>query len=132
MQSASGTILVVEDEPILRMVLADHLAELGYRTLEAAHGEAALPILAGDTDLVLMITDVDMPGLDGRALAAEARRLRPHLGIVFVSGDAGAMPRWPGYDAARMRAIMKPFRAAELAAAIKDLAACPSIGAARQ
>ena len=132
MQAASGTILVVEDEPILRMVLTDHLAELGFRTLEAADGDAALPILAGDTDILLMITDVDMPGLDGRGLAAEAGRLRPGLGIVFVSGDAGAMPLWPGYDAARMRAVMKPFRAAELAVAIKDLAPRLSPESARQ
>ncbi len=132
MQAALGNILIVEDEPILRMVLADHLAELGYRTIEAADGEAALPILADDTDLLLMITDVDMPGVDGRGLAAEARRLRPGLGIVFVSGDAGAMPLWPGYDAARMRAVMKPFRAAELAVAIKDLAPRSSMEPRRQ
>ena len=121
MRKESGTILVVEDEPILRMVMSDHLAELGFETIEAGAADDALPVLAGDLPLVLMVTDVDMPGLDGRALAGEARRLRPHLGIIFVTGDAGAIRFWPGYDETVMRAIGKPFVARELAAAIEAL-----------
>ncbi len=128
MSAERGTILVVEDEPILRMVLSDHLADLGYRTIEAEDGNAALPVLEGDTALALVITDVDMPGMDGRALAEAARRLRPALGIVFSTGDTGAIRDWAGFDAAIMQAVSKPFQADELAAAIDRFAPKPSAG----
>ncbi len=125
MSAERGTILVVEDEPILRMVLSDHLADLGYETIEAENGSAALPVLESEAPIALMITDVDMPGMDGKALAAAARELRPSLGIVFSTGDTGAIRAWSGFDAAIMLAVSKPFEAKELAAAIDRFAAGP-------
>ncbi|MBZ9936251.1 response regulator [Mesorhizobium sp. BR1-1-16] len=118
---STGTILVVEDEPILRMVMSDHLGDLGYATIEAEDARAALPVLGGDLPIALMITDVDLPGMDGRALADQARAMRPGLGILFSTGDVAGIRLWPGFDAATMRAIGKPFEVEDLMHAISSL-----------
>jgi len=120
-----GTVLLVEDEAILRMVLADQLADLGYETIEAGDAGGALDVLGGGAELALMITDVDLPGMDGRALSAEARRLRPGLGILFSTGDVNAVRDWPGYDPANMATVGKPFALDELARAVDALVSAP-------
>ncbi|SHE90024.1 CheY chemotaxis protein or a CheY-like REC (receiver) domain [Kaistia soli DSM 19436] len=119
--SSTGIILVVEDEPILRMVMSDQLGDLGFTTIEAEDASAALPVLAGDLPIALMITDVELPGMDGRALAERALALRPSLGILFSTGDVAGIRLWPGFDPATMQAIGKPFEVKDLVAAMTAL-----------
>lgn len=85
---AQGTVLVVEDEMIVSMVLVETLEEQGYTVLEAAEGQAALRILEGPAPIDLLVTDVGLPGIDGRQLAEMARVLRPGLKVLFLTGYA--------------------------------------------
>lgn len=79
-------LLLVEDDPLLRMTLAEVLAEAGFAVLEAEDAESALGLLAVHEDLALLLTDINLPGADGFALARAARRLRPGLPVVYASG----------------------------------------------
>jgi CheY-like chemotaxis protein len=83
---AARTLLLVEDDPLVRMTLAEVLAEAGFAVLEAESAEAALDLVAERDDLALLLTDINLPGADGFALARAARRLRPNLPVVYASG----------------------------------------------
>ncbi len=113
-------VLVVEDDPELRDLAADLLEFLGYRTMVAASGDAALAILKAEREIDLVFTDLVMPGaLDGLALAEEARRLDRGVKIVFTSGYVGhaaLKERLPGRQEVF---VHKPYRTRELAAAIE-------------
>jgi CheY-like chemotaxis protein len=88
--AASGrdlpAVLVVDDDPLVRESLADLLRELPLFVLEAENGEQAVAVLNRRPDIRLVVTDMMMPGMDGRRLAATARRMRPDLPILFLSG----------------------------------------------
>jgi CheY-like chemotaxis protein len=118
-RAETATILVVEDEPDLRDVVADLLEDLGYRTLVAASGAAALRLLYNDRGIDMVFTDLVMPGpVDGLTLAEEARRLYPGIRIVFTSGYAehpALRNRLPKRSEILLR---KPYHRAELAATI--------------
>ncbi|MBP2290993.1 hybrid sensor histidine kinase/response regulator [Azospirillum rugosum] len=86
--AARGTVLVVEDEAIVRMLLVEALAEQGFTVLEAEDGNAAAAILASAKDIDLLATDVGLPGLNGRQLAEMARAQRPELKVLFLTGYA--------------------------------------------
>jgi PAS domain S-box-containing protein len=90
--SRPGIILVVEDEAIVRMLLVDALEEHGYTVLQAEAGDSALTIVASLEQIDLMVSDVGLPGINGRQLAEMARSLRPDLKVLFLTGYA--------YDAA--------------------------------
>jgi CheY-like chemotaxis protein len=79
-------LLLVEDDPLLRMTLAEVLGEAGFAVLEAEDAESALGLLAAPDDVALLLTDINLPGADGFALARAARRLRPGLPVVYASG----------------------------------------------
>lgn len=80
-------ILVVEDEPLLRMDIADHLSENGYYVLEAGDADEAISMLENDFAIRLIITDIDMPGsMDGLKLASAVRDRWPPVKIIVVSG----------------------------------------------
>ena len=79
-------LLLVEDDPLLRVTLAEVLDEAGFAVLEAEDAESALGLLAAHGDLALLLTDINLPGADGFALARAARRLRPGLPVVYASG----------------------------------------------
>ncbi|MFZ3282752.1 response regulator [Pseudomonas sp.] len=105
MSTPASTILVVEDDDIVRMLIVDVLEELEFKVLEADGGEQALAILNDATKHIdLMMTDVGLPGMDGRELATEARKLRPELPILFASGYAESIE-----VPADMHVIGKPF-----------------------
>ena len=95
-----GTILVVEDEAIVRMLLVDALEEQGYTVLEAEDGNAALGIVASSERIDLLATDVGLPGINGRQLAEMARSLRSDLKVLFLTGYA--------YDAALEKEVLGP------------------------
>jgi CheY-like chemotaxis protein len=87
----AGSILVVEDEVILRMDLADHLRSSGFIVLEALNGDHALTVLSTEESVMLVITDMRMPGqIDGGALLSWLRQEKPHIKIIVVSGDVAA------------------------------------------
>ena len=83
---ATRRLLLVEDDPLLRMTLAEALTEAGFTVVEAADAESALCLVASRDDLDLLLTDINLPGADGFALASAARRLRPGLPVVYASG----------------------------------------------
>jgi CheY-like chemotaxis protein len=79
-------ILVVEDEPLVRLAAVGMLEDAGFRMIEAADGEEALELLTADCDIQLLFTDVTMPGaIDGLALARHVRDRWPHIAIMVVS-----------------------------------------------
>lgn len=97
-------LLVVEDDDIVRMLMLDVLEELGYEVREAEDGETALALLRSEQPFALMLTDVGLPGIDGKELARQARELRPQLPIMFASGYGQSIDLPEG-----MHMISKPF-----------------------
>ncbi len=115
------TILVVEDDPTVRMLVIEELKSLGYRYLEAGDAHAAIPMLASDVQIDLLIADVGLPNMNGRQLAEIARAHRPELKVLFVTGYAqNAMSRG-GFLAPGMEMINKPFALDDLSAKISEM-----------
>ncbi|MCW2237476.1 hybrid sensor histidine kinase/response regulator [Azospirillum canadense] len=85
---ARGTVLVVEDEAIVRMLLVEALRERDYAVLEAEDGTAAAAIVASEERIDLLATDVGLPGINGRQLAEMGRAMRPGLKVLFLTGYA--------------------------------------------
>lgn len=82
------TLLVVEDDASIRMLLVEMLGELGYRIVESANAFEALQVLESDDPIHLMITDIGMRGMNGMVLAETARQLRQDLPVLFITGHA--------------------------------------------
>jgi CheY-like chemotaxis protein len=120
---AGETVLLVEDDASVRLLIAEVLRELGYASLEAADGQAALPLLASPARMDLMITDVGLPGLNGRQLAEIAREHRPDLRILFVTGYAEHATDRSRFLGAGMDMITKPFTLDALAIKIREMIA---------
>ena len=124
METPTGSgevVLLVEDEPSVRLLISEVLQELGYACIEANDGQAALPILASDRRLDLLITDVGLPGMNGRQLAEIARQHRPDLKILFVTGYAEHATTRGGFLGAGMEMVTKPFALDALAKKIRDM-----------
>jgi len=100
-------LLLVEDDPLVRMTLAEALTDAGFEVLEAEDAESALDIVAAHADLAALMTDINLPGLDGFALASAARRLRPELPVVYASGRYGEPDRMRALPDAPF--LAKPF-----------------------
>jgi DNA-binding response OmpR family regulator len=116
------TILIVDDEPTLRMLISDALEEGGYNVLTAKDGANALRYLQSDSAVDLLITDVGLPGgMNGRQLADEARKHRPDLKVLFVTGFAENAAVGHGHLASGMEVMGKPFEIASLAEKVKAL-----------
>jgi CheY-like chemotaxis protein len=108
--AATGeTVLVVEDEPVVRGVILEMLGEQGFRTLEAVDGPSGLRILRTSARVDLLITDVGLPGMNGRQLADQARETRPDLKILFITGYAESVAISEGFLQPGMEMITKPF-----------------------
>ena len=112
---------MVDDEPTVRMLITDILNELGYTTLEAADGPAGLTVLESEAAIDLLITDVGLPGLNGRQLADAARALRPKLKILFVTGYAENAVLDQGHLEPGMHVLTKPFNLEGLGAMVGKL-----------
>ncbi len=115
----TGTILLVEDEAMVRAVAGRARTRPGYRVLTAENGEAALEILAREGKVDLMISDVVMPTMDGPTTVREARKTRPDLPILFISGYAEEQLR-KSIDLERVSFLAKPFSVQTLAEAARD------------
>jgi PAS domain S-box-containing protein len=108
--AATGeTVLVVEDEPVVRAVILEMLADQGYRTLEAVDGPSGLRMLRSRGRIDLLVTDVGLPGMNGRQLADQARETRPDLKILFITGYAESVAISDGFLQPGMEMITKPF-----------------------
>jgi PAS domain S-box-containing protein len=120
--AATGeTVLVVEDEPVVRAVILEMLGEQGYRTLEASDGPSGLRILRGDERIDLLVTDVGLPGMNGRQLADQARETRPGLKILFITGYAESAVIANGFLQPGMEMITKPFDLDNLSQRIRSM-----------
>lgn len=112
---ASETILVVDDDDQVREGVSHQLTSLGYKAVVASNGREALEILAREPHIDLLLTDVMMPGLNGREVAEEGRLIRPNLKVLFTSGYfEGALQRNGSLDA-NVHLLVKPYRKKRLA-----------------
>jgi CheY-like chemotaxis protein len=102
-------VLVVDDEPVVRGVIVEVLNELGYRALEAADGPSGLKLLQSCSRIDLLITDVGLPGINGRQLADQARERRPDLKVLFITGYAENAAMANGFLEPGMAMLTKPF-----------------------
>jgi CheY-like chemotaxis protein len=110
MNSLLPTVLVVEDEFLIRMLVADELRSLGFTVIEAGSADEAVPILLSDAPVHVLITDVRMPGsMDGVELARRARRARPAIKVIMTSGHGPDVPR-----GAADAYLAKPFDVGEV------------------
>ena len=121
-EQTGKTILIVDDEPSVRMLVTDVLQELGYASIEAADGPAGLKTLQSDATVDLLVTDVGLPGgLNGRQLADAARITRPDLKVLFITGYAENAVIGNGHLAPGMRVLTKPFVMEALANRILEM-----------
>jgi len=115
-------VLVVEDEAVVRQLITDVLGELGYRTLEAVDGPSGLAILQdGRQPIDLLISDIGLPGLNGRQLADAARLHRPALRVLFMTGYAENAAKAQGFLGEGMAMVTKPFAMDALARKVQDM-----------
>jgi PAS domain S-box-containing protein len=120
------TVLLVEDAAQLRSVGRKILERLGYRVLEAEDGEAALHIAAAEAGPIhLVLTDVVMPGLGGRRMAAELTRLRPRVKVLYASGYTDDAIIRHGVLQAGVAYLQKPFSPEVLAAKVREVLDAP-------
>ncbi len=116
------TVLVVDDEPPIRMLVTEVLGDLGYTALEAEDGPAGLQILRSSARIDLLVTDVGLPGgMNGRQVADAARVLRPNLKVLFITGYAENAVLSHGHLEPGMHVLTKPFAMKGLASRIKEL-----------
>jgi CheY-like chemotaxis protein len=121
-------VLLVDDEPTVRMLVTEVLEELGYTAIEAPDGAAGLLVLQSDARIDLLITDVGLPGgMNGRQVADAGRALRPDLKVLFITGYAENAVVGPGDLESGMHVLTKPFGLDDLASRIRELIAAPSV-----
>ncbi len=105
--AAHPLVLIVDDEPLLRLMNADVLTDAGFDVIEASNADEALVLLDQNRDVRVVFTDVEMPGqLDGFALADRIGRTYPEIGVVVTSGRR--LPS-PTFDAKAQRFVSKPY-----------------------
>ena len=120
--ATSAVVLLVEDEPDVRMVVRDVLSDLGYTVLEAEDGRAGLNIIATEVRIDLLLTDVGLPGgMNGRQLADAARQWRPDLKVLFITGYAESVAVGNGRMEQGMQVMTKPFVLDTLAARVQGI-----------
>ena len=114
-------VLVVEDDLIVRGLIVEVLSELGYSTLEAGDGQFGLQILQSDRRIDLLITDIGLPGLNGRQMTDAARVKRPDLKVLFMTGYAENAALANGFLEHGMEMVTKPFAMEVLATRIRAM-----------
>jgi two-component system cell cycle sensor histidine kinase/response regulator CckA len=120
--TGSETILLVEDEDAVRSIAARALKQRGYQVLEAASGEDALELVKTRTgEIGLLVTDVVMPNMDGPTLVRAARRLKPDLRVIFMSGYAEEVFRRNEEKPENLHFLPKPFGLKQLAVKVKEV-----------
>ncbi len=109
------TVLVVDDDPVVRETAVHLFRDLGFEVLDAYNGSDALRLIQNNPRIALLFTDVRMPRMDGLTLAEAAQEIRPDLKVVFTSGyvDSKALPENTAF-------VPKPWRIDEIAAAVAN------------
>ena len=120
------SVLVVEDEAAVRLLVVEVLHELGYRVLEAKDGQSALAIVESEARIDLLISDVGLPGMNGRQLAEFARSRRPGLKVLFMTGYAEQAAVRSKFVGEGMDMIAKPFAMEALATRVREMLESPS------
>ena len=118
-RGAGQSILVVEDDAQVRMLVTVVLEDLGYQTQVVADADAAIPILASAQVIDLLVTDVGLPGMNGRQLAEIARQSRPALPVLFMTGYAEKAQERAAFLDEGMAMIAKPFLLDEFSTAVR-------------
>ncbi len=125
-EGGSATILLVEDDEMVRRYASHQLAALGYGVIEAANGTAAIEVVQSKVHIDLLFTDVVMPGgLSGHQLAEAARAVRPALKVLYTSGYAENVIVHHGRLDAGVRLLKKPYHRADLARQVRDALDAP-------
>ena len=119
--AAGEAVLVVEDEPVVRGLVVAVLREFGYRALEAVDGPSGLEVLRSRQRVDLLVTDIGLPGLNGRQMADAAREQRPDLKVLFMTGYAENAAIANGFLEPGMALITKPFAMEVLATRIQNM-----------
>ncbi|UQY32582.1 response regulator [Pseudomonas fulva] len=114
-------ILVVEDDKVVRMLMVEVLEELGYNLIQASDAQSALGLMEQHAPLDLLLTDVGLPGMNGRQLADAARQRQPNLKVLFATGYAEGAQMRDGYLGKDMDMIAKPFSFEALAGKLKAM-----------
>jgi CheY-like chemotaxis protein len=130
MERGSEAVLLIEDDSRIRKIVAKALSAAGYRVTVAADGGDALDVVArqgSPPDLV--VTDVVMPGMDGRTLASELRRRHPGLRVLYISGYAGDVLAERGVLESGIQFLEKPFTSDALLERVRALLAEPAVPA---
>jgi len=121
---AGETILIVDDEPTVRLLLTEVLGDLGYTLIEAADSLSGLKVLQSDVHIDLLITDVGLPGgMNGRQMADAGRETRPDLKTLFITGYAENAAVGNTQLGPRMQVLTKPFAIDALSARVRELLA---------
>jgi CheY-like chemotaxis protein len=116
------TVLIVDDEPTIRMLIADTLGELGYRAIEAADAASGLKVLESDVEIDLLISDVGLPGgMSGKDMVDAARMHRPKIKVLFITGYAENGAITTGNLDPGVEVMSKPFSMDKLAARIRSI-----------
>jgi PAS domain S-box-containing protein len=115
------TVLVVEDEPVVRGLIVEVLSELGYSAIEAVDGQQGVDVLHSRRRIDLLITDIGLPGLNGRQVADAGRARRPDLKVLFMTGYAENAALASGFLEPGMAMITKPFAMEQLATRIREI-----------
>jgi PAS domain S-box-containing protein len=125
LRAGSGeTVLIVDDEPSIRMLVVETLEDLGYAAIEAADAKAGLQMLQSNVRVDLLISDVGLPGgMNGRQMADAARIARPELKVLFITGYAENAAVGSGQLDPGMHILTKPFALEKLASRIKAIIA---------
>ncbi len=120
-EGAGQTILVVEDDPQVRMLTVDLLGDAKYKVIEAEGPEQAVAALRSNPRIDLMVSDVGLPGLNGRQLADIARTINPGLGVLFITGYAAQTAVRSELVSEGMDILSKPFVPEELVTKVRDM-----------
>jgi signal transduction histidine kinase len=115
------TVLIVEDDPAVRVLVSTVLSELGYAFVEAGNADSAVPILDSTQRIDLLISDVGLPGTNGRQLAEIGRQYRPDLKVLFITGYAEHAGVRGGFLDPGMQMITKPFTFDLLTAKVREM-----------
>ncbi|GLH36486.1 ATP-binding protein [Pseudomonas moraviensis] len=115
------TVLIVEDDPAVRVLVSAVLSELGYAFVEASDADSAVPILNSTQRIDLLISDVGLPGMNGRQLAEVGRQYRPGLKVLFITGYAEHAAVRGGFLDSGMQMITKPFTFDLLTAKVREM-----------
>jgi two-component system, cell cycle sensor histidine kinase and response regulator CckA len=127
MKYEGATILVVDDEPEVRKLVAAMLARHGYKVLTADTGENAIRLFRNNPEIALLLTDVVAPGMSGPMIADEIAALKPDIKVLFMSGYDGTQVVQRYVVERRYSLLIKPFTMEQLAKKVRDALGEPKV-----